>query len=84
MAVATTAGCSKHYTGCDKCITTWELGRTAPHKTHDEDCIWHSMTENNLLQDTTVLNDTSATNQNIIIQNKVISHAIPYIYEDEA
>ena len=42
------------------------------------------MTENNLLQDTTVLNDTSATNQNIIIQNKVISHAIPYIYEDEA
>jgi hypothetical protein len=75
MAVATTAGCSKHYTGYAKCITTWELGRTA-HKTHGEECKWHSMTENNLLQDTTVWYDASATNQNIILQNTVISHAI--------
>jgi hypothetical protein len=35
MAVATTEGCSKQYTGCAKCSTTWELGRTA-HKTHGD------------------------------------------------
>jgi hypothetical protein len=55
-------------------LTAWRAFKVA--WSHGDYCMWHSVTENNLLQDTTVWYDTSATNQNTTLQNKVISHAI--------
>jgi hypothetical protein len=55
-------------------LTAWRAFKAT--WSHGDYCMWHSVTENNLLQDTTVWYDTPATNQNIILQNKVTSHAI--------
>jgi len=62
------------WTNGDVVMTVWRAFKAA--WSHGDYCMWHSVTENNLLQDTNIWYDATATNQNIILQNKVISHAI--------